>query len=103
VTCITKDWDELTTFFNFPAFHWKHLRTTNPIESTFATVKARIKITKGAGSPKAAATMAFKLMLQAEKRWLRIRGHQEIKNVLSGVEYRDGIVITKHSHREAVA
>jgi transposase-like protein len=102
VECLTKDWDELTTFFKFPAQHWAHLRTTNPIESTFATVKLRTKVTKGAGSPKAASSMAFKLMQEAEKRWNRIRGHEEIKNVISGVEYRDGIVITKHSHREAV-
>lgn len=102
VDCLVKDWKELTTFFKFPAQHWLHLRTTNPIESTFATVKLRTKVTKGAGNPKAACTMAFKLMKEAEKRWKRIRGYEEVKNVISGVEYRDGVVVTKHSHREVV-
>jgi len=100
--CLLKDWDELVTYFKFPATHWVHLRTTNPIESTFATVKLRTKVTKGAGSAKAACSMAFKLMQEAEKRWNRIKGSSEIKNVISGVEYRDGIVVTEHSHREAV-
>ena len=103
VECLTKDWEELTAYFKFPALHWGHIRTTNPIESTFATVKLRTKVTKGAGSAKAACSMAFKLMQEAEKRWQRIRGYQEISNLISGVEYRDGIVVTKHSHREAVA
>lgn len=103
VNLLQKDWSELTAYFKFPAIHWRSIRTTNPIESTFATVKLRTKVTKGAGSPKAASTMAFKLMLEAEKRWNRIRGYQEIELLLSGVEYKDGIVITKDSHREAVA
>lgn len=102
VECLVKDWRELTAYFSFPGSHWSHLRTTNPIESTFATVKLRTKVTKGAGSPKAAETMAFKLMQEAEKKWRRIKGHEEITKVLSGVEYRDGVVVTEHSHREAV-
>ena len=102
VTCLIKDWDELTAHFKFPALHWSHIRTTNPIESTFATVKLRTQVTKGAGSGAAAAAMAFKLMQEAEKRWNRIFGYEEIRNVISGVEYRDGIVVTKHSHQEAV-
>jgi transposase-like protein len=102
VECLKKDWKALTRFFSYPALHWTHIRTTNPIESTFATVKLRTNVTKGAGSPKAAATMAFKLMQEAERRWNRIRGYEEIKNVISGVEYRDGVVVTQHSHREAV-
>ena len=103
VNLLEKDWTELTAYFKFPAMHWKSIRTTNPIESTFATVKLRTKVTKGAGSPKAASTMAFKLMLEAEKKWRRIRGYQEIELLLSGVEYKDGVVVTKDSHREAVA
>jgi transposase-like protein len=86
VECLKKDWKTLTRFFSYPALHWTHIRTTNPIESTFATVKLRTTVTKGAGSPKAAATMAFKLMQEAERRWNRIRGYEEIKNVISGVE-----------------
>jgi len=101
VNCITKDWGELMTYYSFPALHWTHLRTTNPIESTFATVKLRTKVTKGAGSGKAACAMAFKLMQEAEKRWNRIRGYDEIANVISGVEYKDGIVVAKVFHREA--
>lgn len=103
VKLLEKDWPELTAYFKFPAQHWKSIRTTNPIESTFATVKLRTKVTKGAGSPKAASTMAFKLMLEAEKRWRRLRGYEEIKLLMSGVEYKDGIVVTSESHREAVA
>lgn len=102
VECLKKDWKKLTTHFRYPALHWSHIRTTNPIESTFATVKLRTKVTKGAGSPRAAETMAFKLMQEAERRWNRIRGYEQIKLVLSGVEFRDGIVVTGHSHREAV-
>ena len=103
VKLLEKDWPELTSYFKFPAQHWKSIRTTNPIESTFATVKLRTKVTKGAGSPKAASTMAFKLMLEAEKRWRRIRGYEEIPLLMSGVAYKDGIVVTSESHREAVA
>ena len=103
VECIKKDWDELTTFFRFPALHWAHLRTTNPIESSFATVKLRTYSTRGSGSASAAKTMAFKLLQEAEKNWRRIRGYEEIKHVLSGVEYKDGVVVTGHEHREALA
>ena len=101
VECITKDWDQLMTYYSFPAAHWAHLRTTNPIESTFATIKLRTKRTKGAGSTKAACAMAFKLMQEAEKRWNRIRGYEEIQRLISGVEYKDGVVVIKDSRREA--
>ena len=103
VELLEKDWTELTAYFKFPARHWKSIRTTNPIESTFATVKLRTRVTKGAGSPKAASTMAFKLMLEAEKRWKRLRGYEDIPLLMSGVAYKDGVVITSESHREAVA
>ena len=79
VDCLEKDWEKLTSFFNYPAKHWISLRTTNPIESTFATVKLRTQSTKGSGSPKMAATLAFKLLQEAEKKWRRIRGH-EVEN-----------------------
>ena len=79
---LEKDWTELTAFFTLPAAHWTHLRTTNPIESTFSTVRLRTNVTRGAGSPVAAATMAFKLLQDAEKTWNRIRGYEEISNVL---------------------
>jgi putative transposase len=103
VELLEKDWPELTAYFKFPALHWQSIRTTNPIESTFATVKLRTKVTKGAGSPKAASTMAFKLMLEAEKRWRRLRGYQEIGLLMSGSVYKDGVIVTSAAHREAVA
>lgn len=69
VAALTKDQEQLFTFFNYPAAHWLHLRTTNAIESTFSTVKARTRVTKGAGSRQAGLAMAFKLLMMAEKRW----------------------------------
>lgn len=103
-SCLIKDWDKLTSFFNYPAKHWTSIRTTNPIESAFATVKLRTKSTKGSGSPKMAATLAFKLLLEAEKKWRKLRGAGEIKNLLLGIEYRDGVVIaTESADHEAVA
>lgn len=91
VDCLVKDTDQLLTFFDFPAEHWVHLRTTNPIESSFSTVKARTKVTKGAGSREAALTMAFKLLTEAEKRWRRINAAHLAAKVLKGVKFRDGI------------
>lgn len=79
VECIVKDWEVLMTFFSLPAEHWLHLRTTNSIESAFASVKARTRGTKGAGSKTTALTMAFKLLQECEKRWHRLRGYGELK------------------------
>ena len=90
VETLTKDQDELLTFFDFPAEHWTHLRTTNPIESAFATVKARTKKTKGAGSRKAGLAMAFKLLCAAERSWRRLNGSQLVALVKAGVEFPDG-------------
>ena len=90
VDTLTKDQDELLTFFGFPTEHWIHLRTTNPIESTFSTVKARTKKTKGAGSRKAGLAMAFKLLLAAEKRWRRISAPHLVALVQAGVKFSDG-------------
>ena len=93
---LEKDWKELTAFFTLPAVHWVHLRTTNAIESTFATVRLRTNVTRGAGSPVAAAMMAFKLLQDAERTWNRVRGYEEVKNVLNGVVYKDGVMITEN-------
>lgn len=82
--------DELLAFYNYPAEHWQHLRTTNAIESTFATVRLRTKRTKGCGTRMATLTMVFKLVLSAQKRWRRLRGYRKIEKVLAGVLYRDG-------------
>lgn len=103
VDCLTKHWPELTTFFNYPAMHWQHIRTTNPIESSFATVKLRTKVTKGAGSKQTAIVMAFKLLDECQKKWRKLRGYEEIKNLLNGLEYKDGIMIPQKQHHEAAA
>lgn len=102
--CLVKSWPELTTFFHYPAAHWTSLRTTNPIESSFATVKLRTKVTKGAGSKQTATTMAFKLLQECQKKWRRIRGEGvHIENILNGLEYKDGIVVPRSTHHEAAA
>ena len=102
VKCLVKDWNEMTTFFDFPAKQWIHLRTTNPIESAFATVKLRTRVTKGAGSKVTAEAMSFKLLKECEKKWLKIKGHTEIKNLLNGVEYKDGVVIDSQEENQNV-
>jgi transposase-like protein len=87
--------DKLTTHFDFPAEHWKHLRTTNPIESTFATVKLRQRVTKGAGSRKAGLAMAYRLLLLAEASWRRLNGHQLLPLVRAGVQFVDGVRVER--------
>jgi putative transposase len=94
VAKLDKDWEALTAFYAFPAEHWRHLRTTNPIESSFATVKLRTKVTKGAGSKKAALAMAYKLLDAAQERWRRINGHELVADVLDGAKFKDGIKVT---------
>ena len=90
VECLTKDEEVLFAFYDFPAEHWIHIRTTNPIESTFATVRHRTRQTKGCGSRKATMTMVFKLALEAEKRWRRLNGSQLMAKVIEGVKFVDG-------------
>jgi putative transposase len=90
VDTLTKNQDELLTFFDYPAEHWIHLRTTNPIESTFSTVKARTKKTKGAGSRKAGLAMAFKLLQAAQEHWRRINAPHLVPLVQAGVQFPDG-------------
>jgi len=90
VDCLTKDTDTLFTFMNYPAAHWLHLRTTNAIESTFATVKARTRTTKGAGSRDAGLAMAFKLLTQAESRWRRVNSPHLVTLVAVGTKFPDG-------------
>ena len=101
--CLNKDWDQLTTFFDFPAEHWISLRTTNPIESSFATVKLRTRTTRGAGSRKTAETMAFKLLQECEKKWRKIRGWKKVPNVLNGVDFKDGRMIPSQQQIEEAA
>lgn len=90
VNCLTKDKEDLFTFYDFPAIQWIHIRTTNPIESTFATVRLRTKKTKGCGSRVATLTMVFKLALEASKTWKRLKGHQFILYVLENKKFVDG-------------
>jgi putative transposase len=88
--CLEKDKEVLFTFYDFPAQHWPHLRTTNPIESTFATVRLRTHRTKGSGSRIATLTMVFKLGLEAQKHWRRLQGFELIPKVITGVLFVDG-------------
>jgi len=88
--CLVKDREVLLAFYDFPAEHWIHLRTTNPIESTFATVRLRHRRTKGNGSRKACFTMVFKLVQAAEKKWRLLNGSQLIPDVIQGVRFIDG-------------
>jgi putative transposase len=88
--CLEKDKEALLTFYDFPAEHWVHLRTTNPIESTFATVRHRTYKSKGAFSTKTILTMAFKLMQSAQKHWIRLRGFHHLDNVIKGIKFKDG-------------
>ncbi len=92
VGCLTKDKDDLFTFYGFPGIHWIHIRTTNPIESTFATVRLRTKRTKGCGSRTATLTMVWKLCCEAEKTWKKLKGYKLIPKVLQGVFCKDGIL-----------
>ena len=88
--CLTKDYEVLFTFYDFPSTQWIHLRTTNPIESTFATVRHRTRQTKGCGSLKATMAMVYKLAIEAEKTWVRLRGYRLIPLVIEGVKFYDG-------------
>ena len=88
--CLAKDRAELLVFYDFPAEHWIHLRTTNPIESTFATVRLRTAKTKGTGTRLACLTMVFKLMESASKHWRMLNGSRLLQDVIAGVVYVDG-------------
>ena len=96
VDCLEKDREPLLAFYDFPAEHWVHLRTTNPIESTFATVRLRHRRTKGSGSRTASLTMIFKLARQAESHWRRLNGSELIVHVIEGKKFRDGIMVQDH-------
>jgi putative transposase len=89
--CLAKDRDVLLAFYDFPAEHWRHLRTTNPIESTFATIRLRHRRTKGSGSRLASLTMMFKLAESAAKRWRLLNGHELLPDVIRGVVFQDGL------------
>jgi putative transposase len=95
VECLTKDRDALLTFYDFPAEHWDHLRTSNPIESVFATVRHRTVRTKGSLSPSTARLMVFKLVMAASKTWRRLKGENQLPKVVAGATFRDGTEINE--------
>ena len=94
VTCLTKDRDALLTFYDLPAEHWDHLRTSNPIESVFATVRHRTVRTKGALSQDTARLMVFKLVMAAAKTWRRLKGENQLPKVVQGITFRNGVEVT---------
>lgn len=90
VKCLVEDQDEMLAFYDFPAQHWIHIRTTNPIESTFATVKHRQKRTKGCGSRQACLSMVFRLAVSAQRRWRSLNGAKLLSDVVAGVKFING-------------
>ena len=93
VTCLTKDREVLLTFYDFPAEHWDHLRTANPIKSVFATVRHRTVRAKGALSQGTARLMVFKLVMAAAKTWRRLKGENQLPKVIQGAKFNDGIEV----------
>ena len=101
VECLTKDQDTLLAFFDFPAEHWDHLRTANPIESVFATVRHRTVRTKGALSQKTARLMVFKLVMAASKTWRRLKGENVLPMLIAGVTFTDGVAVKTTADQRA--
>jgi putative transposase len=103
VECLTKDREALLAFYDFPAEHWKHLRTTNVIESSFATVRHRTVRSKGCLSNKTALAMIFKLGEAAERSWRRLNGHNQLPKIILGVKFADGIEVVRPQVQPAAA
>lgn len=101
VETLTKDTDQLLAFYDFPAEHWTHIRTTNPIESTFATVRHRTKRSKGCLSMKTTELMVFKMIREAEKYWLKLRGQNQLPKLITGVKFKDGIERERQDNQNA--
>jgi putative transposase len=91
VECLRKDRDELLAFYDFPAAHWQHIRTTNPIESTFATIRLRTRKTRNCVSARSGLALMHQLAMSAQKRWRRLRGFEQLADVIAGVKFIDGI------------
>ena len=102
VDCLRNNREKLLSFYNYPAQQWVHLRSTNAIESIFSTVRLRTIKTKGCGSRIATLTMVFKLILSAQKRWSRLRGHRKIRQVWDGVKFEDGLMIKEPRKLEEI-
>jgi transposase-like protein len=103
VNCLAKDRDALLAFYDFPAEHWKHLRTTNPIESTFATVRHRTVRSKGCLSNKTALAMVFKLVEGAQRSWRRLDDHAQLPKLILGVTFSDGLEVAAKAPRQPAA
>lgn len=104
VDCLSKDRETLLAFYDFSAEHWVHLRTSNPIESSFATVRHRIDQAKGCVTRDSMLTFIFKLGLCAEKNWRRLRGFEQLAKVITGVRFKDGVEVTEQgTDRRAAA
>jgi len=103
VECLTKDRDALLAFYDFPAEHWKHLRTSNVIESAFATVRHRTVRSKGCLSNKTALAMIFKLAEAAEKSWRRLNGHNQLPKLILGIKFADGVEVVRSQAQAAAA
>jgi transposase-like protein len=101
VDCLTKDRDALLAFYAFPAEHWDHLRTANPIESVFATVRHRTVRTRGALSHKTARLMVFKLVMAASRTWRRLKGENRLPMVIAGVRFTDGVAVAETPDQHA--
>ena len=101
VACLTKDRDALLAFYDFPAEHWRHIRTTNPIESVFATVRHRTVRTKGCLSHGTTLAMVFKLITTASKTWRRLMGNNQLPKIIEGVRFKDGMQIDETKTRAA--
>ena len=95
--CLTKDRGGLLAFYDFPAEHWRHLRTTNPIESVFATVRLRTVETHGCLSRKTAFAMVYRLLLQGQGNWRRLNGTEDLPKVIEGVRFEEGIQVFKRA------
>ena len=101
VECLEKDREKLLAFYDFPAQHWIHIRTSNPIESAFATIRLRTAKTRNCGSRETTLSMIFKLAQSAEKRWQRINGYKLLGEMIRGVVFKDGLPVTEQSGRDA--
>ena len=97
VACLEKDREALLAFYDFPAEHWVHIRTTNPIESTFATIRHRTDRTRGCVSRNTLLAMLYKLGMSAQKRWHRIQGFDHLAKVIDGVKFRDGVEVSSET------
>jgi putative transposase len=101
IDCLNKDREELLAFYSFPAVHWVHIRTSNPVESAFSTIRLRTAKTRNCGSRATTLAMVFKLAQSAEKRWRKLKGFELLGEVVTGVIFKDGIRVLDQSDRSA--